>query len=130
MKTRVVLAGLIVGLMAGSALAAAAAPAPQPALIAAGDVKSHIGQTVTLEAAVSEIHRTRSGRQILLNMNGRYPNNALTAVIFQNDFAKFGNVESFNGKTVRVTGAIKLYRGKPEIVLSDPSQLKLKASPA
>jgi len=118
------------------ALVSALAPAfgasalvPSPA-IAAADAKTHVGQTVTVEAAVSEIHRTRSGRQILINLNGRYPNNALTAVIFQNDFAKFANVESFNGKAVQVTGAIKLYRGKPEIVLSDPSQIKLKARAA
>jgi DNA/RNA endonuclease YhcR with UshA esterase domain len=129
MKIRTVLAGLALGLALSPALAAGPTQ-PQPAVIGAADVKSHVGQTLTIEGAVSEIHRSRSGRQILINMNGRYPNNALTAVIFQNDFAKFANIESFNGKTVQVTGAIKLYRGKPEIVLSDPSQIKLKARAA
>ena len=126
MKTRIILACVLTGLMAGSALAAGAAPAQTPALIAAADIKSHVGQTVMIEAAVTEIHRTQSGKQILINMNGRYPNNALTAVVFQNDFAKFPNIEAFNGKTVQVTGAVKLYRGKPEIVLNNSNQLKLK----
>jgi DNA/RNA endonuclease YhcR with UshA esterase domain len=33
--------------------------------------------------------------------------------------------EAFKGRTVCVTGKIIEYKGKPEIVVSDPSELKL-----
>jgi DNA/RNA endonuclease YhcR with UshA esterase domain len=31
----------------------------------------------------------------------------------------------FKGKTVRVTGTVKLYRERPEIVVNDPGQIKV-----
>ena len=31
--------------------------------------------------------------------------------------------EHFRGKTIRVTGTVKLYNNKPEIVVDDPSQI-------
>jgi DNA/RNA endonuclease YhcR with UshA esterase domain len=40
------------------------------------------------------------------------------------DRAKFGTPEtSLRGKRVCVTGQIRDYRGKPEIILNEPSQL-------
>jgi DNA/RNA endonuclease YhcR with UshA esterase domain len=35
-------------------------------------------------------------------------------------------VDSLAGKTVDITGQIKDYRGRPEIILDDPEQLKVK----
>jgi DNA/RNA endonuclease YhcR with UshA esterase domain len=47
-----------------------------------------------------------------------------TAVIFGADRSKFGTPEaSLRGKRVCVTGQIRDYRGKAEIILNDPSQL-------
>lgn len=125
MKTFTLAIGLVLGSAIGTALAASATPAPVP-IIAAADAKTHVGQTVTIELVVEGIHRSATGSDILIDVGGRYPNNAFTAVVFKTDFAKFSDLDAFTGKTVRITGAIKLYRGKPEIVLSDPSQLKLK----
>lgn len=34
------------------------------------------------------------------------------------------DVHELQGKTVEVSGLVKLYKGKPEIVLESPSQLK------
>ena len=46
------------------------------------------------------------------------------AVIYEDNRSKFGTPEtSLRGKRICVTGQISAYRGKPEIVLTDPSQL-------
>jgi hypothetical protein len=59
-----------------------------------------------------------------LDFDRAYPNAVFTAVIFGTDRPKFGAPEtSLRGKRVCVTGQIRDYRGKPEIILNDPSQL-------
>jgi micrococcal nuclease len=59
-----------------------------------------------------------------LDMGQPYPNEAFTAVIFGSDRVKFGEPEAtLAGKRICVTGQVRNYRGKPEIILTDPSQL-------
>jgi len=94
--------------------------------ITAAEAKSHIEKNVTVEGMVSEVHHARSGKVILIDIGGRYPNNTFTAVILQDAFNKFPNVDSLANKTIDVTGQIKDYRGRPEIILDDPAQLKVK----
>jgi hypothetical protein len=53
-----------------------------------------------------------------------YPNQVFTVVIWREDRSKFGTPEaSLRGKEICITGVIKLYRGRPEMVLHDPSEL-------
>ena len=61
-----------------------------------------------------------------LDLGGRYPNEAFMAVIFSGDAGKFPNVHALEGKTVDITGPVRLYKGKPEIILRDAGQLKAK----
>jgi DNA/RNA endonuclease YhcR with UshA esterase domain len=89
------------------------------------DVKAHVGQTVTVEGAVSDVHTVGSG-VTFIDMGGRYPDNAFTAVIFAADAGKFPNVSALNGKTVDITGPVQLYKGTPEILLNEAAQVKAK----
>jgi hypothetical protein len=60
----------------------------------------------------------------LLDLGKAYPNAVFTAVVYRENRAKFGTPEtSLRGKRICVTGKISDYEGKPEIVLTDPSQL-------
>ena len=60
----------------------------------------------------------------LLDIGEPSPHAVFTAVIYRADRSKFGTPEtSLGGKRICVTGQISDYRGKPEIVLTDPSQL-------
>ena len=113
--------------LAAPAVAAPPSPTASPPLVQAAEVKSYVGKTVVVDAAVSGIHHARSGSSVMLDMNGVYPSNAFTAVVFKSDLGKFSNLDALSGKTVRISGKVKIYRGKPEIVLSDPNQIKLAA---
>jgi DNA/RNA endonuclease YhcR with UshA esterase domain len=102
---------------------ATAAPAET---IPAAEAKNHIDKDVTVEGVVSEVHHAASGRVIFVEIGGRYPSNPLSAVIFKDHFNKFPTVDSLAGKTINVTGRVKEYRGRTEIILDDPDQLKVK----
>jgi DNA/RNA endonuclease YhcR with UshA esterase domain len=110
----------------GFALAAAPALAQTQAQpIAPAEAMAHVGQSVTVEGAVSNVLIARSGIT-LLDIGGRYPDNPFTAVIFTSDAGKFPDVKTLGGKAVDVSGSVKLYKGKPEIVVSDAAQIKAK----
>jgi DNA/RNA endonuclease YhcR with UshA esterase domain len=115
MKTLVIALGLV--LTAAPAFAETIRP---------DEALGRIGQIVTVEGIVSEVHTAASGRATFIDMGGRYPNNVFAAVIFVDDASKFPNVESLNGKTVDITGSVRLYKGKPEIILNDAAQIKIK----
>jgi len=57
-------------------------------------------------------------------MGGRYPNQPFTAFIPKDSADQFPTAKELNRRTVSITGKIVLYKGKPEIVLDDPSMLK------
>ena len=91
--------------------------------IAVETASSHLGETVTVKGAVADVHTARSG-VTFIDIDGRYPHNAFTAVIFSEDAGKFADVRALSGKVVEITGLIRLYKGKPEIILRSASQLK------
>jgi hypothetical protein len=93
--------------------------------ISPADVKAHAGQTVTVEAAISDVHTGRSG-VTFIDVGGHYPDNDFTAVIFAGDATKFPNVSALDGKTVVISGPVQLYQGRPEIILKSADQLKAK----
>src|SRR5271154_2050690 len=99
MRSRVAALGL-----ACFGLALAAAPAFAQS-IAAADAQTHVGQTVTVEGAVSDVHQIPNGITFI-DIGGHYPDNVFTAVILADDAKKFPDMMSFNGKTVDITGAV------------------------
>lgn len=90
------------------------------------EASKHIGETATVCGSVASarfLSGTRS-RPTLLNLGKPYPEKVFTATIFGDDRGKFGTPEkTLLGKRICVSGAIKEFRGVPEIILSDPKQL-------
>ena len=60
----------------------------------------------------------------MLNFGGNYPANTFSAVIFADDVANFKKPEYYSGKTLCVTGRIKLYKGKAEVVIKSADQIR------
>jgi DNA/RNA endonuclease YhcR with UshA esterase domain len=88
------------------------------------EAASYVGQTVTVEAVVSEVFTDPSSGTTFLDIGGLYPNQALTAVVFSQDAETFPSVGSLSGKTVAITGQVSLYKGRPEIILRSEDQLR------
>jgi hypothetical protein len=107
------------------ALTLAAAPALAQTVIAPADAPKHLGETVTIEGPASEVHIDSHSGVIFINMGGRFPNQACTGVIFKDDAGKFPDLDSLPGKVITITGRVKDYKGRCEIILNDPEQLKV-----
>ena len=82
------------------------------------------GKTVTVSGFVADIYQ--SEKVAYLNFVEKYPNNPFTAVIFARQFSDFPEIEKYRNKKVEVTGRVSMYKGKPQIILNSPKQLKLK----
>jgi DNA/RNA endonuclease YhcR with UshA esterase domain len=123
MKAPVLALGLTFSFACGLALAPTLALADP---IAPADTPQHVGQSVTVEGVVSEVNSTDRAGVTFVDMGGHYPDNAFTAVIFKADASKFPDISALAGKTIDVTGTIKLYKGKTEIFVTDAAQIKLK----
>jgi hypothetical protein len=106
------------------AVTPALAQAPAAAITPA-DAKTHVGQTITVEGAVSDVNTVRTG-VTFIDLGGKFPDSLFTAVILSDDAGKFPNVAALNGKTVDITGKVVLYKGKPQVVLKDASQITAK----
>ena len=88
------------------------------------EATAHVGQQVVVEGAVAAVFTSRSGNTFL-NFGAPYPNQDFSAVIFAENSSSFRNVEQLQGKRVAVSGVVRLYRGKPEIILRSAHQLRL-----
>jgi hypothetical protein len=91
----------------------------------ASEAARHVGETATLADKVANVFESKAGN-IFLNFGARYPNQVFTAFIPKDSADQFPNAKELDGRTVSITGKIVLYKGKPEIVLDDPSMLKSK----
>jgi hypothetical protein len=90
------------------------------------DAAGHIGETATVCGLVAsaEYEADAQSQPTLLDLGKAYPNAVFTAVVYSENRAKFGTPEtSLRRKRICVTGKISDYHGKPEIVLTEPSQL-------
>ena len=106
----------------GSSVFSATAAAPLNTEEAAG----HMGETTTVcgMVASAQYEANEQNQPTLLDLGKPHPNAIFTAVIYGGNRAKFGTPEtSLRGKRICVTGQISDYQGKPEIVLTEQSQL-------
>jgi len=113
-------------LLVGSMVLCLWAVSSNAASITPDEAASQVGQTATVCGVVASTKYDAHLRSqpTFLDFGQPYPNEVFTVVIFGSDRAKFGTPETtFRGKRVCVTGQVRDYRGKPEIIVKDPSQL-------
>jgi len=92
--------------------------------IPAIEAQNHIGENQFVTGTITEVYHSRGGT-CFLDIEGHYPNNLFSAVIFKSDAGKFNDIDNYEGKVVEVKGKIKEYKGKPEIILNSMSQIKI-----
>jgi DNA/RNA endonuclease YhcR with UshA esterase domain len=89
----------------------------------------HENKTVTTCGKVMSCNEITSKEKKItyLSFGKSYPNNTFTAVIFEKDYINFKGKPSvfFADKDVCITGKVKIYREKPEIILNSEEQIKI-----
>lgn len=88
------------------------------------DVANFVAQEKCVRGKIEKVFISKSGT-IFLDFCQDYKTCPFTAVIFKSDSAKFENIKELNGKTIELTGLIKTYKGQPEIIINEPSQIKI-----
>jgi DNA/RNA endonuclease YhcR with UshA esterase domain len=89
--------------------------------------QDHIGEATCVCGTVASAKYASSSNSqpTFLNLDRAYPEQIFTVVIFGKDRSKFGAPEiAYSGKRICATGRIETYKGRAEIIVNDPSQLK------
>ncbi|GGB17807.1 hypothetical protein GCM10011511_47020 [Puia dinghuensis] len=114
------LAGVLNSLFANEA-AVSAAGSSAAVRIDVADAGAHVGENVVVSAKVYG-YKAFEGLT-LVNLGAAYPNQLLTVVLKGDVKDAYTGIE---GKTVEATGKIILYKGKPEIVVTDAAHFVVK----
>jgi DNA/RNA endonuclease YhcR with UshA esterase domain len=95
-------------------------------IIKACDAHKHIGEEGIVVGKVVGAYRSKQNN-IFLNFENTYPNHCFTAVILSKSLQNFNsfNEKSLLEKNVSVSGFIKNYNGKPEIIVKYSDQIKV-----
>jgi DNA/RNA endonuclease YhcR with UshA esterase domain len=94
--------------------------------ITAAQAKDYIGKVATVCGVVASARYAEKvkGSPTFLNLDKPYPTQIFTIVIWGSDRPKFGQPEvSLKGKRICVSGKIREYKGEPEVIVSEKSQL-------
>ena len=119
---------LLLALLAALVILGAPPSAIADALrVSPGEAINHVNQTARVCGRVASANYSTSskGQPTFLNLDKPYPNHVFTAVIWGSDRAAFPYApESLADRRICVTGTIKVYRGKAEIIVSGPNQIQ------
>ncbi len=88
------------------------------------DAEKYTGQEVTVQGEI--VHTYDSGKVTFLNFDEDY-RNTLTIVLFPSIYDQFPQkpADYFADRLIQVSGPVKMYEGKPEIVVTDPAQIRV-----
>ncbi|MEK6953090.1 MAG: hypothetical protein AABX29_08825 [Nanoarchaeota archaeon] len=89
------------------------------------EASKYVGEYKTVRGKVDNVFISNKNNSFL-NFCPNYKTCSFSATIFSSDASKFSNIRGYEGKTVEITGLIKTYQGRPEIIINDPNQIKIK----
>jgi len=94
------------------------------------EARLHIGDKAIVKGIVLQLTYYKPSdpnkkKIIFLDIDGKYPNQQFTGVIFEENFSKFPNPQIYESKTVRIKGTIDDYKGRPQIILTSQDQISI-----
>ncbi|WP_316799463.1 hypothetical protein [Pedobacter frigidisoli] len=95
-------------------------------MVLAKDAAQYVGKTVTI---CDSVYSTKAlDKLTLINLGGAFPKELVTVVINKDDLAKFTSEPSsmYIGNNICVTGLVTEFKGKPQIVVTEPKQIVVK----
>jgi hypothetical protein len=95
------------------------------AVVPANEAAAHIGQYATVEGVVAKVFTSKSGNTFL-NIGAASPNQTFTGWIPNSSPVKdSAALDGIEGKHVKITGRIEMYKLKPEIRINAAEQLEV-----
>jgi len=115
---RLLLFTLVMAIWAGQLQSAAQCQVP------ADSVLVKVGEYCTVSGKVVSVFQSNKSdtKPVHLNFEKPYPNQVFEVVIFAKDVQNFSKhpKELYEGKSVKVSGVIELYKNRPQIIVKDP----------
>jgi DNA/RNA endonuclease YhcR with UshA esterase domain len=103
----------------------AIATAQTATVIPANEAAAHVNEYATVEGVVAKVFTSKSGNTFL-NIGATYPNQTFTGWIPPaSPVNKSPVLSAIEGKHVKITGRIEMYKGKPEIRINAAEQLEV-----
>jgi DNA/RNA endonuclease YhcR with UshA esterase domain len=94
-------------------------------VIPANEAAAHVCEYATVEGVVAKLFTSKAGNTSL-NIGAAYPNETFTGRIPPaSPVSKSPVLTGIEGKHVKITGRIEIYKGKPEIRINAASQLEV-----
>lgn len=92
------------------------------------EAMKHEGERGTVEGLIVKVGSSPKGN-LFLNMGAPFPDHTFSGVIAKPTVEKLGKdyIMSLEGKHLRITGEITIYKDKPEILINDKSQIEIVA---
>jgi hypothetical protein len=100
-----------------------AVAAPLPIKIGALEASKYYDESMVVTGVVARVSILPHIAFLDFDLPGE--DSPFTAVIFRDHLRMFGDVQMYEGQNVEISGTIMEFRGKPEIVLESPDQIKL-----
>lgn len=94
-------------------------PLPKATVIKLADLKNSVGKNVIVTGKVFSLKDIKS--MVLVNVGAAHPKQLLTLALKGN--AK-KLADKINGKTITIQGTVTMFKGKPEMVVTEPDLIK------
>ena len=91
-------------------------------------ISKYEGKTITVCSKVVGTHVSSGDKKnTSLNFGKPFPNNTFSVFIAESDLVnfKYNPSEFLKDKTICITGLVKIYKDKPEIIVSKEEQIKI-----
>lgn len=98
-------------------------PPPAPCLTIS-ETSAHTGEPACVSGRVLRVFTSAAGNTFL-DFCPDYRTCPFASVIFAADRQKFGDLQTLAGQQVEIHGVIGVYRGRPQIVIRDPEQIRV-----
>ena len=92
------------------------------------NIAKNEGQTVTICEDVQSTYLSNKGKKTAFLQFGQpYPNETFKVVIFEDVLENFSYdpTELLKEKRVCITGEVVIYKGRPEMIITDEQQIKI-----
>jgi micrococcal nuclease len=88
------------------------------------EAPNHIGEYACVSGKIDHVYTSKKGT-IFLNFCPDYKTCPFGVTIFNKDAYKFPNPTQYEGQTVEITGLIRAYQGRSQIILDNLGQIKI-----
>ena len=96
--------------------------------VSADSLAYYEGQFIRVCATVTGTHvSTGKSETTFINFGEPFPNNSFSLVIFHKDAETFSYkpAEFLKNKNICITGRVKMFKGKPEIIINNEKQIRI-----